>query len=435
MSLFGGKEKKEIQQLQQQIVGLQYQVSDLSQRLSPEHQNIMALQAEIQSLHGHKESLENDLRNLAAELSTLHQSIQRKRGELIELDDEVLYQEFALYRPTYDFARSDQYKERLAMIRQMQKDMIKNETATNHNFNWEVSGSKQAGKKLVNDTIKQILRSFNTECENAIDRVKFNNFESMQARIQKSYDALNKLNASLQVSVSPQYLYSKIEELKLALEYAMKKQAEKEEQKRIREELREQARLAKELEEARRNIEKEQNHYNNAMQKVEAQIVAAKTEEERQLLEEKKQELVQQLDKLDASLKNVDYREANQKAGYVYIISNIGAFGEDVYKIGMTRRLDPTERVDELGDASVPFRFDTHAMIFCEDAPRLEAALHRAFDDRKVNMVNSRKEFFRCSLEEIKDVVRANFDQTVEFIDVPEAEHYRMSVRMREQLQ
>ncbi len=430
MSLFGSKEKQELQQLQQYVAYLQYQVYSLTQRLSPDQQNIVALQAEVQSLQMQKQNLENDLRNLTAEVSTLHQSVQQKKSQLIELDDEILYQEFALYQPTYQFAHSDQYKERLNLVRQAQKDMIKRKTATFHNFNWVVSGSKQAGTKLVNDTIKQILRTFNTECENAIDKVKFNNYDSMFARIQKSYDSLNKLNASLQVSISQGYFQSKIDELKLSLEYATKKQAEKEEQQRIREELREQARLAKELEEARRNIEKEQAHYNNALQKINSQILAS-SETEKSLLEEKKLDVLAHLEKLDAALKNVDYREANQKAGYVYIISNIGAFGENVYKIGMTRRLDPTERVDELGDASVPFRFDTHAMIFSEDAPKLEGALHRAFDGRKLNMVNNRKEFFRVSLEEIKIVVRANYDKTVEFVDVPEAGDFRTSIRMR----
>lgn len=108
---------------------------------------------------------------------------------------------------------------------------------------------------------------------------------------------------------------------------------------------------------------------------------------------EKKEEIENQLSNLQQALDDVDYREANQKAGYVYVISNIGAFGENVYKIGMTRRLDPMERVDELGDASVPFNFDVHAMIFSEDAPKLEAALHKAFEDRKLNMVNTRREF------------------------------------------
>ena len=156
---------------------------------------------------------------------------------------------------------------------------------------------------------------------------------------------------------------------------------------------------------------------------------------EKELLAEKRAEITAQLSELDKAIKDVDYRAANQKAGYVYVISNIGAFGEGVYKIGMTRRLDPTERIEELGDASVPFDFDIHAMIFTEDAPKLEAALHKAFEDRRVNMVNARREFFRVSLDEIKSVIRQNFDKTVEFVDIPDAEQYRQTLLMRKEKQ
>jgi hypothetical protein len=149
------------------------------------------------------------------------------------------------------------------------------------------------------------------------------------------------------------------------------------------------------------------------------------------VLNEEKSDIENQLADINKSLTEIDYRQANMRAGYVYIISNIGAFGENVYKIGMTRRLDPQERVDELGDASVPFNFDVHAMIFSDDAPALETTLHKAFEDKKINMVNQRREFFRVTLDEIKDVVRKNFDKTVEFIDVPDAEQYRISMKMR----
>lgn len=142
----------------------------------------------------------------------------------------------------------------------------------------------------------------------------------------------------------------------------------------------------------------------------------------------------QQLNNIEEEIRKIDYREANQRAGYVYVISNIGSFGENIYKIGMTRRLEPMDRVDELGDASVPFTFDVHAMIFSDDAPALEAALHRAFDDRKVNMVNTRREFFHVTLEEIEAVVKKNFDRTVEFTKIPNAEQYRESQMMRRQL-
>ena len=122
------------------------------------------------------------------------------------------------------------------------------------------------------------------------------------------------------------------------------------------------------------------------------------------------------------------------KRGHVYVISNIGSFGENVYKIGMTRRLEPEDRVKELGDASVPFSFDIHAMIFSEDAPKLEAALHNQFESHKVNMVNPRKEFFNVTLDEIKDVVKNNhIDAT--FIDIPESEEYRETRAILKKLQ
>ena len=243
-----------------------------------------------------------------------------------------------------------------------------------------------------------------------------------------------KLGTIMEVSIQPKYYRLKIEELHLAFEYAQKKQQEKEEQKEARARMREEAKLAKEIEEERKKLEKEQQHYQNALDRINAQLVSA-SEVDRAAIEEKKAGLLAQLDKIDKEFKDVDYREANQRAGYVYVISNIGAFGENVYKIGMTRRLDPQDRVDELGDASVPFDFDVHAMIFSDDAPRLEAALHNAFADRKLNFVNQRREFFRVSLDEIKKVVKENYDRSVEFVELAPAEQYRESIKLREEAQ
>nr|WP_277612726.1 DUF4041 domain-containing protein [Methanocorpusculum petauri] len=287
---------------------------------------------------------------------------------------------------------------------------------------------------MITNNIKQIVRSFNAECENAIDRVKFNNVESMKGRIKRSYDHLNKLNKTNAICISEKYYNLKIEELHLAIEYALKKQQEKEELKRIREEQREEAKLAKEIEEARKEIGKEQKHYNNLLSKLDMQLLDTSDEVKRSELIEKRENVVAQIADLDKALQDIDYRAANMKAGYVYIISNIGSFGENIYKIGMTRRLDPMERIDELGDASVPFNFDTHAIIFSEDAPALEAALHRAFESKKLNMVNTRREFFRVTLSDIEEVVRKNYDKTVDFNVIPPAEQYRNSERIRNEL-
>ena len=318
-------------------------------------------------------------------------------------------------------------------MREKQKNLIKNNSAAYFPTNFTYNNSLAQGKKLVADNVKQILRAFNNECEAIIDKVKFNNVESIRKRIIKSCEDLNKLNSKMNISISPSYLDLKLQEMNLCYEYSMKKQEEKEEAKRIREEQKEAQKLQREIEEARKTSEKERSHYKNALRRIETQMQHAGGTE-LAMLEERRTEIQQQISSIEEELRQIDYREANQRAGYVYIISNIGSFGKDIYKIGMTRRLDPTDRVDELGDASVPFRFDIHAMIFSDDAPALEAALHRAFDNKKVNMINTRREFFHVTLEEIEEVVRKNFDKTVEFTKIPSAEQYRESQIIRRNL-
>lgn len=230
---------------------------------------------------------------------------------------------------------------------------------------------------MVNDMSKLLTRAFNSECDELISKVKYNNYDTFIKRIEKSFNAINKLGKVLGVSITEVYKNNRIRELTLAYEYAQKKQQEKEEQREIKAKMREEAKLQKEIEEARKKLEKEQTHYLNALAKINHQLSGASESEKEELIS-KKLELEEKIEDTEKAIKDVDYREANKRAGYVYIISNIGAFGENVYKIGMTRRLDPMERVYELGDASVPFNFDVHAMIFSDDAPKLENALHKA---------------------------------------------------------
>lgn len=405
----------------------------LKSLLTPEMQNAMSIRSEIQSLEKEKSKLIKEYDKLTKEIESLNSTIEYKKKYVVILDDEILYQDFGLYTPIYNLMNSESYKNKIQIIREHQKAMIKNNTAANFPTNFTYNNSLAQGKKLVADNVKQILRAFNNECEAIIDKVKFNNVESIRKRIIKSYDDLNRLNSKMQISITPTYLDLKLQEMNLCYEYSLKKQEEKEEAKRIREAQREAQKLQHEIDEARKTSEKEKAHYTNALHRIEIQLSHA-SDEEKSDLENRKAEIENQLSKIEEELRKIDYREANQRAGYVYIISNIGSFGKDIYKIGMTRRLDPTDRVDELGDASVPFHFDIHAMIFSDDAPALESALHRAFDDKKVNMVNTRREFFHVTLEEIEEVVKKNFDKTVEFVKIPPAEQYRQSQMIRRNL-
>lgn len=431
-----GQYKNEIEALKQENSQLQSSLEHAQSLLTPEMQDAQKLHVLIDDLNLQKSNLENDIHNIEADISrrvynigNLDSEIKKREQQIIDLDDEILVQDFGLYRLHYAFANALDYKERLADIRSRQKKLIKDKNAVSGNTNWQVNGNASKGRKMVNDTQKLLLRAFNTECDELINKVKYTNFDASLNRIYKSAEAISKLGTVMDISIKPGYLKLKVEELRLAFEYQQKKQEEKEAQKTARAELREAAKLQKEIEAQRKKIEKEQVHYQTAYEHLLKQL--EQNPDDISLLS-KKSELEEHLADIDKAIKDIDYREANQKAGYVYVISNIGAFGPDVYKIGMTRRLDPQDRVDELGDASVPFNFDVHAMIFSDNAPALEAALHRAFEDRKLNMVNTRREFFHVTLDEIKDVVKKNFDKTVEFIDVPDAEQYRISQKMKE---
>lgn len=403
--------------------GKQYkeEVERLSSMITPEMQDALRLKEEI-------EKLSSECADLQAEKDKLTDQIAHQKEQLTVLTEEAEVQDFGLYRPTFAFTTSEQYKDRLSYIRDQQKFMIKNKTAVSFFDGWTVDGSKSKGKKMTNDMTKLLLRAFNVECDEAVAKVRYTNYDASLKRILKSAEAISKLGEMMRIHIQPQYIRLKEEELRLAFEYQQIKQQEKEEAREARAAMREAAKLQKEIEEQRKRLDKEQTHYQTAYEKLLKQLESNPDDPD---LLAKKTEIEAQLSDIEKSLKDIDYREANQRAGYVYVISNIGSFGEGVYKIGMTRRLEPMDRVDELGDASVPFNFDVHAMIFSDDAPGLEAALHRAFEDRKVNMVNHRREFFRVSLDEIKAVVRENFDKTVEFIDVPNAEQYRVSEKMR----
>jgi len=383
-------------------------------------QDFQAIQAEFAK---RKQAFEQHLAELAKQ-------VELRKKEIIELDDEILLESFALYKPKFKFLTSEEYKTRLDACREKQKQLIKSGLAVNINENWTVNNSKEEGRRMVNDMKKLILRSFNNECDYCVDNVKFNNMETNEKRIEKSFEELNKLGRIMQAGITEAYKKLKYAELYLAFEYQQKKQEEKEEQKRAREELREQQKLEQEIRQAREKIAIEKKHFTKAINELELKLKGATNDSERALVMEKLEEVRGQFAELEKEEKVIDYREKNAKAGYVYIISNIGSLGENVYKIGMTRRLEPLERIDELGDASVPFGFDVHALIFSDNAPALEAKLHEHFYKDRINKLNYRKEFYRADIREIEKIIKENYDKVVDVLKEAPAEQYRESLRM-----
>ncbi len=366
-----------------------------------------------------------------AEVDDAFRNLKRIQSGILVAEDTVELESFALYVPKYQFTNSADYKERLDAIREEQKESARRLSKEVDSWDHEgVTLKKSEWKQLRKDVLKLSLRAFNSECENCIENVKFNNVDRMEERIRRSFDACNKLLKRTECWWNDVVLERKLAELHLAHEFQVKRAEEKEMARQAREDQRDQEKLEREIREARAKIDKERRHFASAMQKLQLRLASAQDEQEREDLQARLTELAQQNGALDEEERLLDYREQNARAGYVYVISNIGAFGEGVYKIGMTRRLEPMDRVDELGDASVPFRFDVHALVFSDNAPALEGKLHAHFAAGRMNKVNGRKEFFRADLKEIEAVIRANYDAVVEVVHAAPAEQYRESLRM-----
>lgn len=323
----------------------------------------------------------------------------------------------------YDGLKSDEVKNQLAMLRGRQEELIKSgDSLRVNNFT--------AKKSELNYQKKQILRCFNAECKSLIEGVTVKNVDTVRAKIQRSYEAINKIFDVDGVGISAEYLALKYEELSLVYAYMVKEDEEREQRRAIREQMVEEEKVRREIERQKQKLEKEETQFNNEVKKLTTYLQKAKDDAERQLYISKISDLEEKLKALEADKANVLQREQNTRAGFVYIISNIGSFGEDVYKIGMTRRLEPMDRIAELSSASVPFPFDVHALIFSDDAPSLENILHQYFNQKRINRVNLKKEFFRVDLEEVKKVVLENHNATVKFVDIPPAEQYRETLRL-----
>ena len=388
--------------------------------------NVLDVEQEI-------ELLTNKKAIITKECSIIETNKQQELNKLNEIAEQVsIYKEqlglieCGFYEPHYDFDTPEKYKTELDSIRTQQKNMIADNTAIICTTIWEVHGSKAEGKKLAARGIKLTARAFNNECDAIIANTRWNNIEKMEQRLRKAFADLNKLNETNTIVISSDYLNLKIHELYLAYEYDNKKQVYKEEQAIIKQQIKDEARLEQDKVDAIKNEE----HYQKLLQDAQK---AAETSSGAKLaqLELTIANLSGELDKAREKSQRAISMAQQTRAGYVYIISNIGSFGDNVYKIGMSRRLEPLVRIKELSGAGVPFDYDVHALIYSDDAPSLETSLHKAFNTRRVNLVNNHKEFFQVSLNEIEFEVRKTKD--VDFILMAEAKEYRETLAIKKQ--
>lgn len=332
-----------------------------------------------------------------------------------------------VYEPHFDFEFSVQYQNEIYGIREQEKRFISSGLAVT---GVDIDDESLCDNEVFDAYKKLMLRAFNGECDSFIAEVDWDNVVKMEQRIYKSLQTINKMYAKQHIRIVSEYADLKLKELHLVYEYKRKRHEEKEEQRAIREQMREEEKAQREIEAAMAKAQKEEDTYQKALEKARMEIADAVGEKQEQL-NSQIAELEARLAEAEASKERALSMAQQTKRGHVYVISNIGSFGENIYKIGMTRRLDPMDRIKELGDASVPFPFDVHAIIFSEDAPALETQLHRVFDEKRVNLVNPRKEFYAVSLQEIEDEVHKN-DAEIEFTKLAEARDYRESIAIRE---
>lgn len=398
--------------------------SELEQNIKEKRKIINGLDEKYKKIKIKKEKeLKTKLHDINYELVTTEQRYREVKKDLVRAEDDLEMQEYGLYEPRYNFIHATDYKERLDAVRKQQKQMIKDKTAAVGNTQWTIDGSKAKGKALTNANIKQILRSFDNETTDSISKVKHSNIDNIENRINKSFTSLNNLYKRVDVQLTKGYLNLKLDELHLAYEWEVKKQDEKEALREAREKEREEKKLQKELEKERKKFERENKTINSEIEEVKAKMAQAAADEKAKL-EAEIAKLQEALDKNNKEVSKINEWKEKPGAGYVYIISNIGSFGENVFKIGVTRRDNPEERIRELSNASVPFKFDTHVFIFSKNAYELESELHERFNDKRVNKVNMRKEFFRISIDDVKQIVEENKGQVHSFIEHPDAEEY-----------
>ncbi|OZC67140.1 DUF4041 domain-containing protein [Rhodococcus sp. 06-418-5] len=334
---------------------------------------------------------------------------------VVETDDRIVLQEVGIYTYQHPLENAEQFRERLATVRDEIKAAVVGGGAIVASDMFSFNNSLVKGRKMTSDLSKLMLRAYNAEADICVRTIRAGNLATAVNRLEKAAATIAKLGDMMQMHVAETYHRLRVEELELTADYMMKVQEEKLAQREERERLREERKVEQELAAQREKLDKERAHYQNVLDSL-----AGRTDAESQRIRDK-------LGELDQAIAQNDYRRANIRAGYVYVISNRGAFGPDVVKIGMTRRLEPMDRVRELGSASVPFPFDVHALYFSDDAVALEGALHAAFTTRRLNHANLRREFFFAEPGQVREVLAQKVGNLLEYTEEPEATQYFQS--------
>ena len=413
--------------LEEEITGLEQEKERRRVRIESELRD--SAKRAAQKLEDSKDTLEKKVAELQAEEKRervrIHTDTNRLKARLSEVREQVVLsedlavlQEVGVYEYSHPLDDSVAYKSALADLKDRTRVMNRKDGgAVEATTPFTMNGSAAKGRAMVREFSKLLLRAYNNEADNLVRGMKPYKLSTSRERLTKSRATIEKLGRSMDIRISHTYHRLRLRELELTADHMNKVAEEREREREEKARLREERKAQAELDREKARLDKERRHYLNAL----AALQEKGDDKGARRLQE-------QIDDVGLAMEDVAQRAANVRAGYVYVISNLGSFGERMVKVGMTRRLDPMDRVRELSDASVPFNFDVHALHFSEDAVGVEAEMHRRLADKRVNRVNHRREFFFASPSEVRGLLGSVAGDLLQYEEVPEATEYRQSM-------
>lgn len=402
-------------------------------RLRRERDHMKAQMAELGTLSAleleqQRARLQQGLEQLRAERREAIQASDRAVSEartqleiirqaMVETEETALLQEVGVYRYRHPLADAVSYQKELALVQERIQSMAKDvDAAVAAPADWVVNGSLDQGRVMVKETARLMLRAFNVEADSLVRSLEPYKLDAAVAQLTKAAHAIAHLGRTMSISLSESYVQARVAELELTADFLNRRAEDKEAERAERERIRQERKAQHEMEWERERLQQKRAHDANVL----LTLLQRGDDEAAAHMRER-------LRSIDHAIESVDFRAANVRAGYVYVISNIGSLGPNMVKIGMTRRLDPLDRIRELSDASVPFDFDVHAVFFSKDAAGIEAALHERLANRRVNQVNTHRKFFRVTPAQVKAQLTELAGDLLQFQDVPAALEYRQS--------
>jgi hypothetical protein len=424
-------------------------VEMLDQIVVAKDSDIARLADDLKVCDGERNRLENSLKQSTSELESLVLALDKSNAERLRLVEVVAASDqieniqekleafedqhelvaAGLYPIPLDFGTPDELKLQLEALRSDLGRMIREKTAVICETKWSINGSQAEGTKATRHYVRIMLRTFNADADACLDLVRWNNLDKCEARLRSSFDYVNELGATHHTSIQNQYLEVRLAQLRLMYQYRESLYRKREAMRVARQSAQEERKAAREIEKARNEADLEEKRYEKALARARDEVSGLAGPDREAMLG-----TIASLESKLAEVALLKQRAISMaqitKAGFVYVVSNIGSFGMDVLKIGMTRRIDPQERIRELGGASVPFGFDVHAMIYSDNAPELEGVFHKRFSSSRINLANGRKEFFRIPLDDVINFA-SELALSAEFAREPEARDFRFSSHMR----